>query len=52
MSNETVKFILQAIKEVASKAPELLSSYKYLPEKNNWIHTKWEAKFPLLTLKF
>jgi len=50
MSNETVKFILQSIKDVARRASELQKIYKYLPDKNNWIHANWEQKFPLLKL--
>jgi hypothetical protein len=50
MSDETIKFILRAIREVADKAAILQKEYKYLPEKNNWVHKRFSFKFPKLTL--
>jgi selenocysteine lyase/cysteine desulfurase len=50
MSDATVKYILNAIRLVADRASSLEKEYKYLPAKNNWVHKKWSAKFPPLTL--
>ena len=50
MSDETVKYILYAIRTVAEQAPALIKDYKYLPLKNNWVHKKFQVKFPALTL--
>jgi selenocysteine lyase/cysteine desulfurase len=50
MSNKTVRFILDSIKNVARKAGELKANYKYLPEKNNYVNVNWEPKYPRLTL--
>jgi selenocysteine lyase/cysteine desulfurase len=50
MTNETIDFILDSIKQVAEKATGLLKEYRYIPDKNNWVHKQRPPVFPVLSL--